>query len=72
MTIFNHVVNSPYFYMSCHHAQQLFDELSNGSDSSIDLMVEILPAIVNGNRLIFIQSTLSMSYVSLNPLLLYR
>lgn len=47
MIIFNHVVNSPFFYMSAIHAQQLFDELSNGSDSAIDLIVDILPSIVN-------------------------
>lgn len=59
-TIFKQIVSSPYFFLNSSHAQMLFSELSNGTDSSIDLIAEILPQIVNETHAcIFIDSNLN-------------
>ena len=47
MTVFKHVVNSPYYYMNAGQAQMLFEEMSTNTDGSLDLVVEILPQIVD-------------------------
>lgn len=47
MTVFKHVVTSPYYFMNAGQAQILLDEMSNNTDGALDLVVEILPQIVD-------------------------
>lgn len=59
--IFKHSTNSPYYFMSAYQAQLLFDEMNPGTDAALDLMMEILPQIVDEiNSMKFIDANLSL------------
>ena len=59
--LFKHIVDSPYFFMNAYHAQLLFDEMNPGTDAALDLIMEILPQIVDDRNCIrFIDSNVNL------------